>query len=140
MSAPDPILDDIAGSLADLAKRLAAIEAAHEALTSTLSHERDVQRQSLLMLVRLLERQTDSLRRLEEKLGAPSQPAAPPPPPRRQAVVKGQVIVAKAKPKAKPAARPATAFAGDEIDHQISEAIGNISAMLKKKAPKRRKA
>lgn len=139
MSDADPVFKDIADNLADLARRLASVEAAQEALARGLGHERDMQRQTLGLLVQLLERQNDSLKRVEAKLHETAVPTAEPPAPKRQAVVKGQVLVAKPKPAAKPKARVKDETPGDEIDQQISEAIGNISAMLKKQSSRKRK-
>ncbi|CAA6606077.1 hypothetical protein MTBLM1_70293 [Rhodospirillaceae bacterium LM-1] len=153
-------LDEIALALAEMAGRLGRIEQAQESLSSSLVRDREIQRQALGLLVQLLERQTDSLKRIEAMAAMPPQE---PSQPRRQAVVKGQVMVARpkaapiqmAKPalaaKAPPAPRPSVkpkeepplppaSEAEPEIEQQISEAIGSISAMLKKKETRRRKS
>lgn len=141
MSDVDPVFKDIADHLADLAKRVAAVEVLHETLAQGLTHERELQRQTLGLLVQLLERQTESLKRVEAKLHEAPPPATPTEPtaPKRQAVVKGQVLVARPKAAAKPKAKPRQDEPDDEIDLQISEAIGNISAMLKKQSGRKRK-
>ncbi len=152
-------LDEIALALAELAGRLGRIEQAQESLSSSLVRDREIQRQTLGLLVQLLERQTGSLKRIEALAAtSPQDPSQP----RRQAVVKGQVMVtrpkaaptqmarpalaAKAPPAprtVKPKAEPPLPLASEpepEIEQQISEAIGSISAMLKKKETRRRKS
>ncbi|MDK9720826.1 MAG: hypothetical protein OEL53_06545 [Rhodospirillales bacterium] len=153
MSDADPILDDIALALTALAGRMDALEKGQEAVAKALHQERDLQRQTLNLLIQFLERQTESLKRIEGKMG--EAPAA-----RRQATIKSQVLLTKPMPK--PAPKPVVemkpvpkakpqpqsrspapvsppAAVEPEIEQQISEAIGNISAMLKKKEGKRRK-
>lgn len=151
MSDADPILDDIALALTALAGRMDALEKGQEGLAKLLHQERDLQRQTLSLLIQFLERQTESLKRIEGKMG--EAPAV-----RRQATIKSQVLLAKPMPKpapkpvvelkpvpkAKPQPQPQPsppppAVVEPEIEVQISEAIGNISAMLKKKEGKRRK-
>ncbi|MBI5120885.1 MAG: hypothetical protein HZA67_07750 [Rhodospirillales bacterium] len=151
MSDADPILDDIALALTALAGRMDALEKGQEAVAKALHQERDLQRQTLSLLIQFLERQTESLKRIEGKMG--EAPAV-----RRQATIKSQVLLTKPTPKpapkpvvelkpvpkAKPLPRPPApvspaAAVEPEIEQQISEAIGNISAMLKKKEGKRRK-
>lgn len=152
MSDADPILDDIALALTSLAGRLDALEKGQEAVAKALHQERDMQRQTLGLLIQFLERQTESLKRIEGKMG--EAPAV-----RRQATIKSQVLLAKptpkpapkpvvvlkpvpkAKPQPQPQPQPSPppAVVEPEIEQQISEAIGNISAMLKKKEGKRRK-
>lgn len=160
MSDADPILDDIALALTALAGRMDALEKGQEVVAKTLHQEREIQRQTLGLLIQFLERQTETLKRIEGKMGEIS--AA-----RRQATVKGQVVLTKPTPKPatnsapnpvsnpgaapkplpkpKPLPRPASPAsvpapeAEPEIEQQISEAIGNISAMLKKKETRKRK-
>lgn len=167
MSEAELTLDEIAQALAELARRIGAIEQAHETLAAGVSREREVQRHTLTLLAQLMERQTESLKRAEEKFAAQMAELAAP---RRQAIVKGKVVIAKPKPPAPPPApppvqppapepqpkpadvsprqprpKPAPPASAPlptpepEIEQQISEAIGNISAMLRKKEGKRRK-
>ncbi len=162
MSEAELTLDEIAQALTELARRIGAVEQAHETLAAGVSREREVQRHTLTLLAQLMERQTESLKRAEEKFAAQIAELAPP---RRQAIVKGKVVIAMPKPPVQPSApqppapppapepppkpaairqprpKPVPPASGPEpeIEQQISEAIGNISAMLKKKEGKRRK-
>lgn len=146
MSDADPILDDIALALTALAGRLDALEKGQESIIKAAHQERDMQRQTLGLLIQFLERQTKSLKRIEGKMGEMSAV-------RRQATVKSQVVLTKPAPKPvvalkpvpkpKPQSQPQPSApppeAEPQIEQQISEAIGNISAMLKKKETRKRK-
>jgi hypothetical protein len=170
MSENDPILDDIAQALQALAGRLDAIEKRQESILDGLSRERETHRQSLGLLIQFLERQTASLKQIEAKvaegvaikrqamvkgqvvIGKPKPPVEPQPAQRAEPssplppselpleALPEPIALPEPEPLPPPFQPSQPAQPLQEIEQQISEAIGNISAMLKKKEGRRKKS
>ncbi|MBF0356255.1 MAG: hypothetical protein HQL43_13560 [Alphaproteobacteria bacterium] len=168
MDESNTTFSNLGQALAELSGRLTVIERSQEALLAGQARERDTQRQTMALMAQLLEHQMAVLKRIEEKAEAIQQatrrqtvvkgkvviakpatskqalkpepvsdamtpspkPLSATPPPMGMPTPK--MLIEDSQPEMLPLVEP-------EIEQQISQALGNISAMLKKKEPRRRK-